>query len=239
VFTTCDAIRMRPHLLATLVLLLCAAGCVRRDGRNSDCRWPAETAQHSADVRHLSADAEFAEDLAIRYADTHHGLRSPHYVSGEVYGAERDRCLGTLYEQIAKEHGVPLARISSSLGHNRAHIEAAVDLPFVLLYCFAAAVLARAIWRRYPPAENGWIPGVAITLFLSLVFAAGSTLLGEVWCGLAESIRIGNGHISYRADRLWWGRYRTELFAGAVIVFWLTAAEAARHTYKRFVPEVL
>jgi hypothetical protein len=45
-------------------------GCVRRDGRNSDCKWPCEIPVHSADARHLSADAEFGEDLAIRYADT-------------------------------------------------------------------------------------------------------------------------------------------------------------------------
>ncbi len=213
--------------MATLMLLLCAVGCVRRDGRNSDCKWPAETAEYPADARHLSADAEFAEDLAIRYADTHHGLRTPHYVSGEAYGAARDRCLGTLFEQIAKAHGVPAGKVSSSLGHNRAHIDIAVNLPFVLLYCFAAAAVARTIWRRYPPAEHGWIPGAVMTLFFSLVFAAGSTLVGEMWCLLAESIRIGNGHMSYRVQRLWWVRHRTELFAGAVIVFWLSGAAAA------------
>lgn len=86
---------------------------------------------------HLSADAEFAEDLAIRYADTHHGLRTPYYVSGEAYAAARDRCMGALFEKIAKKHGVPL-EVSGSLGCNRAHIDLAVNLPFVLLYCFAA-----------------------------------------------------------------------------------------------------
>jgi hypothetical protein len=213
--------------MATLMLLLCAAGCVRRDGRNSDCRWPPETAGYPADARHLSADAEFAEDLAIRFADTRHGLGTPHYVSGEAYGAARDRCLGTLFEQIAKEHGVPAGKVSSSLGHNRAHIDIAVNLPFVLLYWFAAAAVARTIWRRYPPAEYGWIPGAVMTLFLSLVFTAASTLVGETWCALAENIRIGNGHMSYRMQRLLWVRYRTELFAGGVIVFWFSVAAAA------------
>jgi hypothetical protein len=95
-------IRNRRRLLSTVVLLLCATGCVRHDGRNSDCRWPAETASRPADARHLSADAEFAEDLAIRYADSHHGLRTPYYVSGEAYDAARDRCMAELFEQIAK-----------------------------------------------------------------------------------------------------------------------------------------
>jgi len=218
----------RLHLMATLVLLLCATGCVRRDGRNSDCRWPREPANDPADARHLSADAEFAEDLAIRYADTNHGLRTRYYVSGKVYEAARDRCMGVLFEQIAREHGVPAKRVSESLGRNRAHIDAAVILPFALLCCFIAVAVARIMWRRYPPSE-GWIPGAIIALFLSLVFAIGSTMLGEQWSWLTESYRIGNDHMSYRVQRLFWVRHRNELFVGALIVFWLAAAtEGAR-----------
>src|ERR1051326_5925361 len=46
-------------LSATLLVFLATVGCVRRDGRNSDCKWPTEIASHGADARHLSADAEF------------------------------------------------------------------------------------------------------------------------------------------------------------------------------------
>src|SRR6266516_7968208 len=66
----CNFVQAVPLVVITVVLLLGAGGCVRRDGRNSDCKWPAETVHHAATARHLSADAEFAEDLAIRYADT-------------------------------------------------------------------------------------------------------------------------------------------------------------------------
>src|SRR5882724_10116016 len=131
--------------LAALLFSLTIVGCVRRDGRNADCKWPAETAAHSADARHLSADAEFAEDLAIRYADTHHGLRTPYYVSGEAYDAARDGCMAALFEQIAKEHGVPAAQVSGSLGRNRAQIDIAVNLPFALLYGLVAAAAARMV----------------------------------------------------------------------------------------------
>jgi hypothetical protein len=224
VFTPRDLRRTRRSPLATLVLLLCAVGCVRRDGRNADCRWPLESAYHPADACHLSADAEFAEDLAIRYADTHHGLRTPYYVSGEAYAAARDQCMAALFEQIAKEHSVPLGNVSSSLGRSRAHIDIALNLPFVLLYCFAAAAVARMIWRRYPPSEHGWIPGAIMALFLSLVFAAGSMMLGEQWSWLAESSRIGNGHMSYRVKRLPWVQHRTALVVSAVTVFWLAIA---------------
>lgn len=66
-----------PRLLIAMGFVLGLSGCVRRDGRNSDCRWPGEASNHSVSARHLSADAEFGEDLAIRYADTHFGPRSP------------------------------------------------------------------------------------------------------------------------------------------------------------------
>ena len=150
------------------------------------------------------------------------------YVSERAYGAARDRCIRVLFEQIAREHGVSPSRVSESLGRNRAHIDAAVILPFALLCCFIAVAVARMMWRRYPSFE-GWIPGAIVALFLSLVYAVGSTMLGEQWSWLTESCRIGNDHMSYRVQRLFWVRHRTELFVGAVIVFWLAAAtEGAR-----------
>jgi len=41
----------------------------QRDGRNSECGWPGEASNHAVGARHLSADAECTEDLAILYAD--------------------------------------------------------------------------------------------------------------------------------------------------------------------------
>ena len=65
-----------PSLVVVMVFVLGAGGCVRRDGWNTDCRWPGETSNHARSARHLSADAELAEDLAIRYADVHFGMKS-------------------------------------------------------------------------------------------------------------------------------------------------------------------
>lgn len=217
------------RLVAAFVLVLfCAAGCVRREGRNSDCRWPAETGEHLASAQHLSRDAEFAEDLAIHYADVHHGRHTPYWESWEAYGAARDRCMGTLFEQIAKEHGVPLERVYSSLGRNRGYIDLAEDLFFLLLYCFVAVVATRMIWRRYPPAEHGWITGATMILLLSLAFAVAGTMLGDLWSRTAENFRVGNGHLSYRTQRLFGSRPGTALFASMLILFWLAAIEVTR-----------
>ncbi len=210
--------------LIAMVFVLC--GCVRSDGRNSDCRWPEEAANHSASGRHLSADAEFAEDLAIRYADAHFGRHSA--TPSENYEAERDACRDRLFAEVGKEHGVPVQQVSDSLGRNRAYIDVAELLPFALLYGLVAIVAARKIWRRYPPAEDGWTPGIVMALFVSLALAATSALLGEVWNWIMEGHRIGNSHMSYRASRLFWHGHRLELFVAALLIFWLAAMLAPR-----------
>ncbi len=213
-------------LLIAVAFVLCVGGCVRRDGRNSDCRWPEEPFNHPVSARHLSADAEFAEDLAIRYADAHFGRHSPN--PSEKYDAERDACMERLFEEIGKENGVSVGQVSDSLGRNRAYIDVAELLPFALLYVLVAIVGVRIIWRRYAPADDGWAPGIIMALFVSLAFAAVSALLGEVWNWVVEGHRIGNSHMSYRADRLFWGKHRFELFIAALMIFWVAAIRAAR-----------
>jgi hypothetical protein len=189
-----------PRLVIVMVVVLGAGGCVRRDGRNSDCRWPGEGSDHPVSARHLSADAEFAEELAIRYADVHFGRRTPN--ASENYPAERDQCMARLFAEIGKEHGVPVEQVAAALGQNRGYIDLAEILPFELLYVLAAILSARMIWCRYAPAEDGWAPGIAMALFVSVALAAGGTLLGEMWNWSVETHRIGNNHMSYRADRL-------------------------------------
>jgi hypothetical protein len=223
----------RSFLGIVVLVLATGSGCVRRDGRNADCRWPGETPRQAASPSHLSADAEFAEDLAIRYADRHHGLRTPNYVSGNVYDSERDRCMNSLFAQIAGQHGIPVEQVSSALGRNRARIDAAETLPFGVFYLLATWFGVQLIWRKYPPAEHGWIPGVVIGSFVALMMAGGCVMVGEMWSWFAETYRIGNDHLSYRAGRFWWARHRFELFVSALGVFCLAAGLAAYRSLRR------
>jgi hypothetical protein len=96
--------------------------------------------------------------------------------------------MASLFEQIAQRHAVPAGLVSGALGRNRAEVDWAINLPFLLLYCLAAIAVARWLWRKYPRAEYGWVPIMA--LFLSLAMAAGSTTVvtartGFGGCGIA------------------------------------------------------
>lgn len=163
--------RMRA-LSVTILFSLSIAGCLHRDGRNTDCRWPGEVHVHPADARHLSADAEFAEDLAIRYADRHYGLRTPDHISGDVYGAAREKCMASLFEQIAKEHGVPVGVVTGVLGRNRVGVDLAINLPFLLFYGLAGDqfyvakdAAADSLWRVFgylPKLRDGGSRSISI-----------------------------------------------------------------------------
>ena len=218
--------------VAIAVIIVMAAGCVRRDGRNSDCKWPGETPLHAPTPRHLSADAEFAEDLAIRYGDVHYGLRSPGYVSFETYRSARTTCMQAMFAAVAGEHGVPVTTVRQSLGRNRAGVDVAEYLPFLIAYCFAAFLAARIIWRRNLPNEVGWISGMVVVLIVALVFAVLATMIGETWGSLAESLRVGTGHLSNRADRILWARHRWVEFVGLLALFLLVSGEAGRRIFR-------
>jgi len=44
-------------------------------------------------------------------------------------------------------------------------------------------------------------------------------LAGEEWSVLVENLRLGNGHLSYRVERIPWAQHRLGLFVGGVILF--------------------
>jgi hypothetical protein len=223
------ACRVVPFVTVEVSLIvLCLAGCLRSDGRNSDCRWPGENPVHQVTAWHLSQDAEFGEDLAIRYADVHHGLRTPYYQSGEAYRAARESCMAALFAHIAEQHKLPANDIYNALGRNRTYLDSIEILPFVGAYYFIVAAIISLIWRRYYPADHGWFPGVLMILLLSFGLAAGGLMLGEVWSWTVERFRVGNPHMSYRAQRLVWSRHPIALFTGALVICWLAGVETIR-----------
>jgi hypothetical protein len=200
-------------LLSLALIALC--GCVRREGRNSDCQWPRspESKTSGANRLNLKADLEFAEELADRYMAAHYGPRDP-----EAAARAKNRCFGMLLGEIGKEHGITAQEAFYSFGQRSAAADLAMVLPFILLYALAADFLIRRLLGRYPPRE-GWMTAIAATALASVAFGAAGLLLGQQWSALAESIRIGTAHLGNRALRLPLTRYPTEAFLFAAALF--------------------
>jgi hypothetical protein len=216
------------RLLTPLLWLTCLVGCSSGALPNSDCEWSKENAgpldlSQSMQARHLSGDAERAEDLAIRYADARRGPHSGHFEGSAAYGRTRDQCMASLFQIVGSNHGVTDEQIRWHLAHRRPELDLAVILSFIALYAWAAILIVRRVCRRNADQQEtlSWL--VMIT-YTSVIASAVGVLLGEVWSDLMENIRVGNGHLSYRSERIPWSHHRLEIFVGGVFLFWLLAA---------------
>ncbi len=222
-------VRQMAQLAYCLVVLACLTACGRRPPANSQCEWPKEARggalnlSRASDRQHLSDDAEFAEDLAIRYADSCCGLHSRNYEGMGEYAAARNACMAMLFRVVGTLHKVPEEKVRRSLGHRRAAFDIAVILSFALLYGWGASLLVRWLGRTYGPSDS--LPTVAVmTVVASILAAAAGVMLGEEWSALWEIHRLGNNHMSYRAVRIPWTEHRLALFIGGVVLFLLIAA---------------
>ena len=228
-----------PFLAALgLVISITSTGCVRREGRNSECIWPEEPSARTldpsrgGDARHLREDVEFAEELAVEYMDAQRRSQSGQLKAGRSPSEVMNTCRNSLLKQISTSHNVPPREVVQFFGRRSLAIDLAIILPFLLLYGLLATLLAGWLRRRYPP-EDGMTAALAMALFCSLVFGIGGLLLGEGWSGTAESLRVGTGHLSYRVDRLPWARHRIGFFVLCVALFWLAAAVRFRVRQRR------
>lgn len=212
-----------------LLLSVCSVGCVRRDGRNADCAWPGEpdakslNAGQPDDARHLARDLEFAEELAIEHMDAHFGPRSRESHPGQTASQALNACLGSLAVKIGESHHVPLKDLRQLFGRRSIAVDTVVSLSFLLAYLVLAGVFAAWLLRRYPPDE-GRTATIAMVVLSSLFFGLGGAMAGEQWSTLAENIRVGTGHLSYRVDRLPWVRHQLAFFVLCVLLFWTAAA---------------
>src|SRR5207248_1712494 len=83
------------------------------------------------------------------------------------------------------------------------HWSYATSVSFAVLYAFVARFVAGRIWEACPPGQ-GWIAGAALVLLASAVVGFLGVVTGEFWALTIEGIRIGGGHMSYRANRVPW-----------------------------------
>jgi hypothetical protein len=196
-------------------------GCLRRQGRNLNCDWPQEShhgldLRNTVDLRHLCDDAQFAEELAIRYSDP---LRK---AEGLTEAREkRMQCMETLFATIATLHSVTKDDVRHAASERDWRIDfALVILPMVLAF----ALFAHHLCGRVFDAVDARSTATITVLILSVLVSFCGVMVGEMWAGAVEIIRIGNAHMAFRTARIPWSKEREYLFAGGLLLFWLTAA---------------
>jgi hypothetical protein len=204
-------------------------GCIERDRANSTCQWTGDTkfpfdSQNPADQQHLIKDAQLAEDLAVRYADTEHKRLSGYQGHGGLIDNGRvvKDCMTRLFTTIEHDHSATFEQIQVARGQRNRTFDVAVGLLFLPLYSFGAIAACRRVWHRFSSHQR-YVGLVAMALGSFAVSFLG-LLLGQLWFAAWELVRIGNDHFGgNRAARNPWDEHAGALFIAGVLLFWLIA----------------
>lgn len=212
---------MTTRTLALMSALL-VAGCAGGSFKNAGCEWPLDHATTSLDLsvsrdkRHLADDAQTAEDLAIRHADASNA-RASHSRDVTAYQAVREDCKASLFALVASQHRVPPDAVVAAVGDRREWLDGLVILGFAVVFALVAKQVSTFILRGAIADSRP----LAVSMLIVAALAAGGAglLTGNVWFGLIESLRVGNGHMSYRAERIPIRRHREVCFVACVVLF--------------------
>jgi len=130
--------------------------------------------------------------------------------------------MSMLVQRISQDHAID-AGIVREYAHQRYIL---FDVPVLLVFgCAYVAVAywaAGAVTRRFSSDER--VALLAALIMVSAMTVFGAVLIGDSWSIGAEVLRVGNGHLSYRTERLPWRQYRPAIIATALVIFWLVAA---------------
>jgi hypothetical protein len=206
-------------------------GCIDRSRVNTTCEWTGDAAfqidpQSAAHQQHLVADAQLAEELAIRHADAEFGRRFgvEHHGGLIDNGRFRRECLSRMFSAIENTHDVSAQQIQVARGERNPRFDLAVGLLFLPIYLFGASIACRWLFRRFSTDERavGLIAIAMSSIAVSLLGLQCFRLFAAIW----EVVRVGNGHmtgIRAASDSRWSQLYVGADFIGGVLLFWLIA----------------
>ena len=238
---------LAPWLL--LLVIMCAGigatyvscpGCIDRTRVNATCEWTDDAAfpidpQNTADQQHLVADAQRAEDLAVRYADAsfNRGPRRDRRFDPEhqAMGKSRVRseCLSRMFRAIENNHDVTSEQVGVARGQRNRTFDLAAGLLFFPLYSLGAAVAYRRLNRRFSSDERH--VGLVATGLGSVVVSFIGLQCLRLWLAVWEAVRVGNGHMSgiRAATYTRWSQHELEMqFLSGILLFWLVALLCSR-----------
>jgi hypothetical protein len=162
-----------------VVLLALLSGCLRRQGRNDQCHWPDEEGRilnlhNAADQDHLRDDSQFAEELAVRYADRFR--RKDGFAESRQRVAE---CRGALFANIAAIHNVDVQTVSqAALQRNRMADFVLVYLPMGILFVLFTYRQSGSIFLRL--RTDSIVSAVIVVLIKSILVSGCGVLIGEI-----------------------------------------------------------
>ena len=216
--------------LFLLIVIITLTGCARPGDYpiSSNCVWGEDDSRSLdltkiSDRRHLRFDAVTAEDMAIRWADKNFGHLPE-------YDQRCDQCRESLFQSVAKHHGLDVATVRRYSLERDPVADAAVILSFGILYVLAAYLLMGRILRQFPPGESGfWVMTVAMAFGVSLVGVA----VGSLWSVVIETLLLNSVHLSYRMNRIPFRQHWAVLFVCCLLVFGLVSLIRARARLRR------
>jgi len=211
--------------LLLLIGTITLAACVRPGDHpiSPNCTWTEEDNRSldltkASDRRHLRFDAVTAEDVAIRWTDQYHG----HTREWDERCAE---CMATLFQGVAKQHGVEVGVVRQYSRDRDPVVDAAVILSFGVFYAIVVYIFVGRIRRRFPPGEPGfWVVTLTMAVGVSLV----GVMVGNLWSIVIEGIRLNSGHISFRMGRIPWRQHWVALFVCGFVIFVLAGLLRSR-----------
>jgi len=218
-----NSLDMTTRSVVAMLAALSVAGCLGGGTRNTNCQWPADHQTRAldltrgSDARHLADDAQTAEDLAIRHADASRGRDSGLVRNVGEYHRVREECKASLFAIVAQQHLVPLDAVARAVEDRREWLDALVILAFAILFALVAKSVIGLMLRG--AIADSRLLAASLLLVAALGAGAISLFAGGVWFGLIESVRVGNGHMSYRVERLPMRRYQVVTFAGGTLIF--------------------
>ena len=190
---------------ALVALAVTFSGCRGRSAVLA-CEWPLSTSSSIT----LLDDIRLAEEIAIRHADSR-GYR-------EGWRASREACESILFDAVASSRHLSIGdvrRARAQLEHRG--FDWAVNAPMAVVTCVVAWVIGGRIRRRFKMEA---VPLLIAAALSSIGLAVAVVAIGQVWASAVEVMRIGNGHLSYRAFRIPWSQHRLATFAIVVLAAW-------------------
>ena len=171
-----------------------------------------------SDRGHLRFDAATAEDMSIRWADTHFGHRPE-------WDRKQGECMQTLFQGIAKDHGIDVAVVYQSGVERDPFVDAAVIFSFGILYVFVAYIVTERIRRRFYGEDSSyWIMTLTMAIGVSLV----AVMVGILGSIVIETLRLNSVHLSYRMNRIPFRQHWAMLFTCGLVIFGLVALRRSR-----------